>query len=202
MAELVLNARSPLHDLAVPRRCGAHRDQPPGVTVSAHSGLAIARVVAGKAKVAQTQDALFALARIRPNDKPGVVGADGVLLIGCAPGQWLAVAEPSRADGFVAALKEACAGAATVTDQTSSKIVVRASGPRVRDALAKGCPIDLHPMSFRPGDAATTRIAQVDCTLWQVSAEPGYDLAIDRSIAASFWVWLTSSAAEYGYKVA
>jgi len=144
VAELVLSARSPLHDLAVPRRCGAHRDQPPGVTVSARPDLAIARVVAGKGKLTQTQDALFSLARVRPNDRPGAVGADGVLLIGCAPGQWLALAEGSRAGGFVSALGTACAGIATVTDQTSAKVIVRVSGPRVRDALAKGCPIDLH----------------------------------------------------------
>jgi methylglutamate dehydrogenase subunit D len=30
--------------------------------------------------------------------------------------------------------------------------VLRITSPRVRDALAKGVAIDLHPRAFRPGD--------------------------------------------------
>jgi sarcosine oxidase gamma subunit len=37
--------------------------------------------------------------------------------------------------------------------------------------------------------------------LWQTDSTPAYDLAVDRSIAPSFWTWLTASAAEYGYEV-
>jgi methylglutamate dehydrogenase subunit D len=201
VAELILTERSPLHDLAAPRRCGAHRDRPSGVTLSALTGIAVAHVVARKDKVAQTQDGLAVIAGVRPNDRPRVIGTGGVSLIGCAPGEWLAVAEAGRAKDLVAALTKACIGAATATDQTSAKIIVRVSGPHVRDTLAKGCPIDLHPSVFKPGDAATTRIAHIDCTLWQAGAEPAYDLAVDRSIAASFWVWFTTSAAEYSYRV-
>ena len=120
---------------------------------------------------------------------------------GIAPGQWLAVAEYKRAAGFAAAIAETCAAAAMVTDHTSAKAMVRIAGAHARDALAKGCPIDLDARAFKPGDAATTRIALIDCSLWQVGATPSYDLAVDRSIAPSFWAWLTSSAAEYGYEV-
>jgi methylglutamate dehydrogenase subunit D len=88
-----------------------------------------------------------------------------------------------------------------VTDHTSAKAVVRIAGARARDALAKGCPIDLDPRVFKPGSAATTRIALIDCSLWQADSTPAYDLAVDRSIAPSFWTWLTASAAEYGYEV-
>ena len=88
-------------------------------------------------------EALAAFAQVRPLDRPSVVAKVGVALIGIAPGQWLAVAEPKRAAGFAAAIAEACAAVATATDHTSVKAVVRIAGARARDALAKGCPIDL-----------------------------------------------------------
>ena len=37
--------------------------------------------------------------------------------------------------------------------------------------------------------------------LWQVDEAPSYDIALFRSVSASFWRWLTSSAAEFGYEV-
>ena len=67
--------------------------------------------------------------------------------------------------------------------------------------LAKGCSLDLHPRVFKPGDAATTPIALIDCQLWQIDDTPSYDLAVPSSFAESFWSWLTASAAEYGYAV-
>ncbi len=126
---------------------------------------------------------------------------NGVAFIGCAPGQWLAVAGGSHAAGFVANLTQALGRVASVTDHTSAKTVVRISGARAREVLAKGRPIDLHPRVFKPGDAATTRIVLIGCTLWQVDAAPTYDLAVNSSIVRSFWSWLTASAAECGYEV-
>ena len=40
------------------------------------------------------------------------------------------------------------------SDQSDSRLVLRLSGPRVRDVLAKGVPVDLHPKAFKPGDVA------------------------------------------------
>jgi sarcosine oxidase subunit gamma len=67
--------------------------------------------------------------------------------------------------------------------------------------LAKGLPIDLHPSVFAPGSAATSVIALMGATLWQVDAAPSYDIAVFRSLAGSFWTWLTDSAAEFGCEV-
>jgi sarcosine oxidase subunit gamma len=36
---------------------------------------------------------------------------------------------------------------------------------------------------------------------WQVDDAPTYELAILRSVSASFWGWLTASAGEFGYEV-
>ena len=201
MASMILECRSALLNVAVPGRFGARRSGAPSVTLVERAGLAIALVTARKGKAVEAIEALAAFAQVRPLDRPSVFAKDGVALIGVASGQWLAVAEPKRAVGFAAAIAEASAAAATVTDHTSAKAVVRIAGARARDALAKGCPIDFDPRVFKSGSAATTRIALIDCSLWQTDSTPAYDLAVDRSIAPSFWTWLTSSAAEYGYEV-
>ena len=76
------------------------------------------------------------------------------------------------------------------------------SGPHARAVLAKGLPIDLHPLAFGSGSAATSTISLMGVQLWQIDDAPTYELAIFRSVSASFWRWLTASAAEFGYKVA
>ena len=90
-------------------------------------------------------------------------------------------------------------GLATIIDQSDGKAVLRISGLRARDTLAKGCSLDLHPSAFKPGSVGTTPVALIDCVIWQVDETPTYDLAIPTSFAESFWSWLTASAAEYGY---
>jgi sarcosine oxidase subunit gamma len=79
--------------------------------------------------------------------------------------------------------------------------VLTISGPRARDVLAKGLPIDLDPRAFPPGSAATSTISLMGVQLWQTGDTPGYEIAVFRSVSASFWRWLTASAAEFGYEV-
>jgi sarcosine oxidase subunit gamma len=79
--------------------------------------------------------------------------------------------------------------------------VPRLSGPRARDVLAKGLPVDLDPRAFPLGSAATSTISLMGVQLWQADDMPSYDIAIFRSVSHSFWRWLTASAAEYGYEV-
>ena len=88
------------------------------------------------------------------------------------------------------------------SDQSDGRALMRLSGSRVRDLLAKGCPIDLHPRAFKGGDVALTTISHIGVHLWQVDDAPTYDLALMRSMAESFWSWLDASAAEFGYSVA
>ena len=132
---------------------------------------------------------------------PKRVVAKGLALIGTAPGQWLAVAEDDSSRQMLDALAKQLAGHAAITEQSDSKAVIRISGARARDVMAKGCSLDLHPRVFKPGDAATTAVALIDCQLWQIDDAPSYDLAVPSSFAESFWSWLTASAAEFGYSV-
>jgi sarcosine oxidase subunit gamma len=88
-----------------------------------------------------------------------------------------------------------------VSDQSDGRTVIRISGPRTRDTLAKGLPIDLDLRAFPENGAATSVISLMGVQLWQVDDTPAYDIAIFRSLSGSFWRWLTASAAEFGYEV-
>jgi sarcosine oxidase subunit gamma len=71
----------------------------------------------------------------------------------------------------------------------------------VREALAKGVAIDLHPRAFKTADAAATLVSHVAVQLWQVDDAPTYELAVARGFALSFWHWLATSAAEFGLEL-
>lgn len=107
----------------------------------------------------------------------------------------------SRPPELVRTLGARLADLAAVADQSDARGVLRVSGPNMRDTLAKGCLIDLHPRAFRPGDVALTSIAYIAVQLWAVD-EATFDLAVPRSMAMSFWSWLRAPAASYGVEVA
>jgi sarcosine oxidase subunit gamma len=98
-------------------------------------------------------------------------------------------------------LRAACGGHAAIVDQSHAGMLLNATGRRIRDALAKGLPIDLDPRAFGIGHAAVTAVAHVGVHLWQINELPTYRLLIPRSYAGSFWHWLSASAAEYGLEV-
>ncbi len=117
------------------------------------------------------------------------------------------MAEPGHAliapgtQAFASTLADAFTGLASVTDQSDARGMLRLSGPRIRDTLAKGLNLDLHDRIFKPGDAAMTWCSLIDVQLWQLDATPAYDLIVARGFAGSLWHWLEESAAEYGIDV-
>jgi sarcosine oxidase subunit gamma len=80
-------------------------------------------------------------------------------------------------------------------------VLLDVSGPRIRDTLAKGVPIDLDPVSFKTGDVAVTMASHIGLQIWQLADEPVYRLAVARSYFDSFWRWLAMSAAEFGCEI-
>ena len=92
---------------------------------------------------------------------------------------------------------------ASVSDQSDGRTIIRVGGARAREASwRKACRSICIRGAFRPGDAGDTTVATSACTLWQVDDTPTYELIVPRSFAASFWEWLTESAAEFGYVIA
>ena len=125
-----------------------------------------------------------------------------IAFIWAGPGHWLATAESEAGHRFESRLRTTLAGLASVSDQSDGRAVLHIAGPRARDTLAKGLPVDLDPSVMQPGGALVSAIAHIGVHLWQLDALPTYECAVPRSYAQSFWHWLEASAAEYGLTVA
>ncbi len=201
MAEFALKARSAFAGLAVPGRYGAGSGGEPQVVVAERPNLTVTQLSAFHGKKDEIGKVLTRETGLQLPNGPKRVQAEGLSLIGVAPSQWLAVAEGEAARARLSRLSAALSGLASAVDQSDAKAILRLSGNRVRDVLAKGCPLDLHPRAFTPEDAATTQIALIPCQLWQIDETPAFELAVPFSYAGSFWHWLASSAAEFGYEV-
>lgn len=186
MASLTLTPRSPLAGLLTPGRYGASTSDEPGATIAERSGVAVVHVAARRGQAGNAATSMAGIGTPIP----------------LAPGEWLVLAEDDGAQSTASELARVLDSVAAVIDLSPGKTVLRLSGPRARDVLAKGCPLDLDARVFRTGDSATTIMAQITCTLRRVGDEPSYDLIVSRSFARSFLAWLTASAAEYGYEIA
>ena len=79
------------------------------------------------------------------------------------PSQWLAW---SATPGMPANSPPIWPASRAVTDQTDARAVLQLLGARVRDVLAKGCPVDLHPRAFRRGDTIITAIGGIGVQIW------------------------------------
>jgi len=127
---------------------------------------------------------------------------NGLTINGTGPGQWLAMAQSNGAGTPLDALRADLDGMAAVTDQGDGRVIIEVSGPRARDALAKGIAVDLDPAAFKIGDLAQTSASHIGLQIALIDAAPTFEIVSARSTAGSLWAWLTASAAEYGIDVA
>jgi sarcosine oxidase subunit gamma len=195
-----LRPRSALAAVATPGRFGKAGGEP-GVIIVERLGLGLATVAARKGQANALKAAVADAYGVDLPDTSRAVAGPGVTFIGYGPGQWLAISESLSAESLARDLDQKLKGLASISDQSGGRTVLRISGPRARDVLAKGLPIDLDPRAFPLGSAATSTISLMGVQTWQTDDVRSYDIAMFRSVSQSFWRWLTASAAEYGYEV-
>jgi methylglutamate dehydrogenase subunit D len=200
VSDRTLRPVSALAGLAVPGRHG-RAGGTPGVTIGERVGLGLATVAVRKGHGEALEQAVAKAYGVElPNGSRFVQGPQASF-VGYGPGQWLGVSETLGSEALAGDLGQRLKGLASISDQSGGRTVLRLSGLRARDVLAKGLPIDLHPRAFAAGNAATSTISLMGVQLWQVDDAPTYDIALFRSVSASFWRWLTASAGEFGYEV-
>ena len=194
-----LAERAALAGIAVPGHYG--RAGITGLAIEERTDLAFASVIAKRGKRFALINAVNTAFGVALPDGPRRATRGTVTFAGTGPDQWIASAEGSEAAGFAAKVRARIGPFAAVADQSDSRLVLRLSGPRVRNVLAKGVPVDLHPNAFKPGDVASTVIGYIGMQIDMLDGAPTYQLTAPRSMAGSFWSWLTSAAAEFGYDV-
>ena len=188
------------HLVSVSAFAGVSASGAGGVIVSDRDGLGIATILVRKGQA----DALATRVRdkfgIALPREPHRVSNGAIAFAGTGPETWLATAE-NGGNAFAASLRAELRDDAAVVNQSDGYAVLRLTGPKVRDALAKGVPVDLHPGAFRVGDVASTLVAHIGAVLWRLDDDKGsavFEVAVFRSLAGALWHWLSEGGAEFG----
>lgn len=113
-----------------------------------------------------------------------VTQADGALFLGLAQDQFFVLTD-DLGDWPEKRVGAALNGTGYVTDQSDSWVILRVSGADVREALARICPIDLHPDVFGQGQMARTSMEHLG-TIIIAEGHDSYLLMSARSSASSF----------------
>jgi len=199
MVSFAAQERAALHGFALPGRIGASAGAA-GLLIEQRIDLSFASVIAKRGKRDQLISAVETAYGVALPKGPRRVTRGPFTFAGIGPDQWIASAEGPEAPNFAARVRARIGLFAAVSDQTDARLVLRLSGPKVRDVLAKGVPLDLHPKTFKPGDVAATLVAYIGVQLDRLD-DATFQLTAPRSMAGSFWSWLSASAAEFGYDV-
>jgi sarcosine oxidase, subunit alpha len=132
--------------------------------------------------------------------------ADGALVVGSAPGEWLllcAGADSGRTEKLqarLAGLEELI----SVVDVTHGRALLRLTGPRAADLLAKVCAIDLADDVTPDGAALCTSTAKLVTGLVRddMDGAPSYLLHCERSSGQYLWDALLDAGVEFGITTA
>lgn len=135
-------------------------------------------------------------------DLPGTANTASVsgdrVALWLSPDQWLVVVPFATRAQTIAELKRALAGKhVSITDVSANRTVLELSGSKVREVLAKGCGLDLHPRAFKAGQCAQTVVARSQAVIWQVDETPTYRVLVRPSFAAYLTDFFIDAMKEY-----
>lgn len=120
-----------------------------------------------------------------------VATADG-RIVWLGPDEWLVSSDTHAPHVLEGQLRARDAAAVDVSAQRTG---MRLAGPLVRELLALGCSLDLHPSVFRPGTCAQTTLGQVGIVL--IAAADSFHVLVRPSFAGHLAAWLLDAAIEF-----
>lgn len=176
-----------------------------GLTLTDHTPLAkVMTKATWDGPMAETLGAPFGHAARVSGDRGGLPG--NVLVIGSGPGEWVLLASPGQQGQLVDWLENTAAGAdelVTVVDVTHGRALVRLTGRRSADLLAKECGIDLGDEVCPQGAALRSAVAGVatDLVRDDVNDVRSYLLHCERSSGQYLFDSLLDAGGEFGVEV-
>ena len=198
MPEFALAATPPFPVIA--GRYG--RDLPaPGLRLQVLMPRATVHVIARRNRLAELGRTVQTRFAVVLPDAPILARGNRVSLLWAGHHQWLALAADEVRANLIAELQTSVGGAASLSDQSDARFAVMASGPKVRDTLAKLTPIDLHPRAFAPSQTALTLFGHLTGQITQIDDAPSYELMVFRGFAQCFWHAMHAAGAEFGIHV-
>lgn len=196
MAEVV--ERTALSDHPKSRLRTAGTGGLPGAVLEEQRPAAIAQINGAppESRLASALDYLALDSTIEP--RRACSGKGGTLLWN-GPGQWLAVSTTTPAAGFIMELRGALEpSGATVTDLSHARTIIRIAGPKARDVILKGCPMDIE--SFEVNDCASSLLGHFNVQI-HCLGDQSFDIYAFRSFGLAVWEWLVDAALEYGVEM-
>ena len=114
------------------------------------------------------------------------------------PDEWLVTSPFRTPEELETGLREAVGADGSVVDVSAQRTTLRLRGEHVRDLLAGGCSVDLHPRVFRRGAAVQTLLGQAGVVLMALDdTGTHYQVVVRSSFAGYLIAWLLDAATEY-----
>lgn len=118
-----------------------------------------------------------------------IAEAQGRVVYWLGPNEWLIVSHEAPAL-VQQPLASALAGQFyAITELSSGQTVLNLSGVQALGLLQRGCPLDLHPAQFKPGQCAQSLLAKAPI-LVRPLADDHYQLIVRRSFTDYLWSWI------------
>lgn len=137
---------------------------------------------------------------VEPNT---VATNDRIAAFWLGPNEWYVRTAAGAETQLIADLEAALSGQHfAANDLTSNLTTIELTGPNARDALEKGCTLDLHPRAFPEGQCAQTLVAKASVLMQPSRAGEAFEIVVRRSFADYLFVWLDDAAHEFGLGVA
>jgi sarcosine oxidase subunit gamma len=123
-------------------------------------------------------------------------------VIWLGPDEWLVTSPFTSPEELESGLRAAVGGAGAVIDVSAQRTTLSLRGEHVRDVLATGCALDLHPRVFGVGSAAQTTVGLAGVVLLALDGGVNggathYQVLVRSSFARYLATWLLDAATEY-----
>jgi sarcosine oxidase subunit alpha len=145
-------------------------------------------------------------ARLATRHGRATTNPDGNLVIGSGPGEWLVLGSPGGQDKLLTQLRDVAQETgefATVIDLTHGRALMRLTGERAAETLAKLCGVDLSDAVTPDGAALRTSVAKLVTDIIRVdhAGVPSYLLHCERSSGQYLFDAVLDAGAEFGVEI-
>ncbi|MGY1736827.1 sarcosine oxidase subunit gamma [Geodermatophilus sp. SYSU D00684] len=174
---------------------GAFQGLPGTIGITAEPFVATVDVRLGAVDAAATA----ALGVALPTTPNTWVPAGAGRAVWLGPDEWLLTSTTEAPEELEARVRAAVLPlGGSATDVSAQRIGLRLTGARVRDVLARGCAIDLHPRVFGRGSSAQSTLGRAGVVLLGLSDTGDDVVVLVRSSFAGYLAdWLLDAALEF-----
>jgi sarcosine oxidase subunit gamma len=127
-----------------------------------------------------------------------VAAVPGGLALAVRPERWLLLLAPAEPGASARQTLEICGTAGAAIELSSGLAALHLGGCAVREAMKRGCRLDLDPAVFPAGAAAASAMAQVAVIL--AALPSGLLLLTPATTARHLREWLAGSARPFGFQ--